>query len=349
LVLGLVGSTPAAILYSDSFDRADSFILGTNDNALGGIVSAPWVEVQSDEAQHQIRGNALVMIAGAGNSYIGHKFTGAELLTTFTIEFDVMPSARITGAWFAIEFVPGPESFTTGIDVNQGRVTFGLLMRPQTNFVVWDNGTNVGVNNSSVIDNSSNPVPVRLQIDSPDGYSDGDTATIRLWINNILVEDFAGSSSYEFTWEGHSDGLYISFENNNPLDKTVDNLVISSPFSPTKAFDPSIADEATDVPRDAIIGWTPGQSAETHDVYLGTVFDDVNDASRSDPRDVLVIQGQAESTYDPPGLLEFGQTYYWRIDEVNGPPDYAIFKGDVWSFTVEPLGYPIENRLPAAT
>ena len=40
-----------------------------------------------------------------------------------------------------------------------------------------------------------------------------------------------------------------------------------------------------------------------------------------------------------PGLLEYGQTYYWRIDEVNKTPDNTIFKGNVWSFTVEPYSY----------
>jgi hypothetical protein len=87
----------------------------------------------------------------------------------------------------------------------------------------------------------------------------------------------------------------------------------------------------------------PGESAATHDVYFGTVLDDVNNASRADPRGVLVSQGQDANTYDPPGLLEYGQTYYWRVDEVNAVPDETVFKGTLWSFTVEPLGYPIQN------
>ena len=59
-----------------------------------------------------------------------------------------------------------------------------------------------------------------------------------------------------------------------------------------------------------------GDYADTHDVYFGTVFDDVNDASRdNDPNSVLVSQNQNKTTYEPPGLLEFGQTYYWRVDE----------------------------------
>ena len=106
---------------------------------------------------------------------------------------------------------------------------------------------------------------------------------------------------------------------------------------------PSPANEATDIPRDVPLAWEAGEYAVTHDVYLGMVFDDVNDASRSDDRGVLVSQGQSAATYDLDGVFEFGQTYYWRIDEVNGAPDNTIFKGDTWSFTVEPLAYPIAN------
>ncbi len=99
---------------------------------------------------------------------------------------------------------------------------------------------------------------------------------------------------------------------------------------------------ATDVPRDATLNWTAGETAGTHDVYLGTTFADVNTAGRTDAKGVLVAQGQAEITFDPPGLLAYGQTYYWRIDEVNKAPDNTIFKGEVWSFAVEPYGYPIK-------
>jgi hypothetical protein len=97
-------------------------------------------------------------------------------------------------------------------------------------------------------------------------------------------------------------------------------------------------DEAIDIPRDAVLEWGPGQTAVAHDVYFGTSFEDVNDGVGT-----LVSQGQADTTYDPDGLLEFGQMYYWRVDEVNGAPDNTIFKGEVWSFTVEPFAYPVAN------
>ena len=105
---------------------------------------------------------------------------------------------------------------------------------------------------------------------------------------------------------------------------------------------PNPRDTATDVPHDVAVAWTPGRCAKTHDVYFGTRFSDVNNPSESDTTGVFVSRGQDGTTYDPVGLLAYGQTYYWRVDEVNSPPDSTIFKGDVWSFTVETYGYPVK-------
>ncbi len=110
-----------------------------------------------------------------------------------------------------------------------------------------------------------------------------------------------------------------------------------------KAVDPSPAIGATDVPRDTILSWTAGEFAATHDVYFGAAFDDVNAASRANPMGVLVSQGQSGTTYNPAGAIQFGLTCYWRVDEVNAAPDNTIFKGDIWSFTAEPMAYPIED------
>ena len=96
---------------------------------------------------------------------------------------------------------------------------------------------------------------------------------------------------------------------------------------------------ATDVPRDIVISWTPGKGAQTHDVYLGTVLEDVNNADRNNPLNVLVKRDQITNMYYP-GILELGQTYFWRIDEVNAL-DSTLYKGKVWSFTVEPVAYKI--------
>ncbi len=106
------------------------------------------------------------------------------------------------------------------------------------------------------------------------------------------------------------------------------------------ANDPNPEDAAMDVSRDTVLGWTPGRFAATHDVYFGTSFADVNEASRDNPLDVLAGQDQTEAEFVP-ASLEYGRTYYWRIDEVNAAPDNTIFKGETWSFTVEPYAYPL--------
>ncbi|MEN6334810.1 MAG: LamG-like jellyroll fold domain-containing protein [Phycisphaerales bacterium] len=115
------------------------------------------------------------------------------------------------------------------------------------------------------------------------------------------------------------------------------------------ASDPVPEPESTDIPRDAVLSWTAGEYADTHDVYLGKTLADVNDAGRNETKDVLVSQGQAAATYAIATPLEYGQTYYWRVDEVNAAPDNTIYKGEVWSFTAEPFSYPIQNVTATAS
>ncbi len=105
--------------------------------------------------------------------------------------------------------------------------------------------------------------------------------------------------------------------------------------------DPDPMDRAVDVPRDAVLKWTPGKYAKTHDVYFGTSFDDVDSAGRGGANGVTVADNQEAAAYDPAGLLTFGQTYYWRVDEVNAAPDSSTYKGSTWSFTAETYGFPV--------
>ena len=109
------------------------------------------------------------------------------------------------------------------------------------------------------------------------------------------------------------------------------------------AFYPKPDDGQTDVPRDVVLTWEAGEFAaatDGHTVYLSESFNDVNDG----------IGGIAQSatSYDL-GRLEFGTTYYWRVDEVNAPPDSTVYAGEVWSFTTEPVGYPVENITATAS
>jgi len=114
-----------------------------------------------------------------------------------------------------------------------------------------------------------------------------------------------------------------------------------------KATNPNPASESIEILRDAELNWTAGMYAQTHNVYFGTGFDDVNSADIGS--DLLVSLGQTETSYDPEGLLGFGQAYYWRVDEINAAPDSTVFKGDVWSFTAEAFSYALTPMAATAS
>ncbi len=106
---------------------------------------------------------------------------------------------------------------------------------------------------------------------------------------------------------------------------------------------PSPADGAIDVSRDVVLSWTPGALAapvQGHKVYFSENFNDVNDG--------IGGMTQSDSSYAP-GRLDFDTTYYWRVDELSGPPDNLIFEGDVWSFTTELHAYPVVNITATAS
>jgi len=120
---------------------------------------------------------------------------------------------------------------------------------------------------------------------------------------------------------------------------------------PQKAQNPNPANEATDVSRDVVLSWTPAGNADKHDVYLGADFDDVNDATPTlDPNGVY--RGRQDPNFYPAGgtlRLDIGRTYYWRVDELSAPPENAIYRGNIWRFTVEPLAYAIPGGKITAT
>jgi hypothetical protein len=74
------------------------------------------------------------------------------------------------------------------------------------------------------------------------------------------------------------------------------------------------------------ISWNAGDSALQHDVYFSTDTEAINSADASDTTGVYRGR-QASTTYTPPEGLDWGQNYYYRIDEFNN--DGTITRGAV--------------------
>ncbi|MEJ2648157.1 MAG: AbfB domain-containing protein [Sedimentisphaerales bacterium] len=103
---------------------------------------------------------------------------------------------------------------------------------------------------------------------------------------------------------------------------------------PELASNPVPEDVAIDVPREPILSWKPGKYASAHNVFIGTDFNDVNDATLADPLSATLFEGLDVNNLSP-GRLAYDTVYYWRVDEVNAPSSPGTWKGLVWSFTGE--------------
>jgi len=132
----------------------------------------------------------------------------------------------------------------------------------------------------------------------------------------------------------------------NPDYTPIGNGPSESPRESDLAYKPVPDNRATDVTPAAMLSWAPAVNADKYDVYLDPNFHDVDGADRTNPLGVLVSQDQEPNNYSPAELLQFVKTYYWRVDGVN---DSTILKGDIWSFTVEPVAYPIAGENITAT
>jgi len=97
--------------------------------------------------------------------------------------------------------------------------------------------------------------------------------------------------------------------------------VWSFTMPPRTAYNPDPSDGAGFVDPNADFSWTGGFEAKLHTVYIGTNYDEVDNASGG------MLLG--ETTYDP-GTLELEKVYYWRVDEFDPP---FTHKGGIWSFT----------------
>jgi len=159
------------------------------------------------------------------------------------------------------------------------------------------------------------------------GPTPGQEIGIEVWIND---DDDGGDRDSQISWYG-SDGNGWQAPNLWATGVLVAGNIAGKPVP---------ADGSMHANTWATLGWLAGPTAVSHDVYVGDNFDDVNDATH----DSELFQGNQGLTLTffvigfpgypfPDGLIP-GETYYWRIDEINA--EGTVYKGNVWSFTVPP-------------
>jgi len=137
----------------------------------------------------------------------------------------------------------------------------------------------------------------------------------------VMIADEDGTD-YRCDWEDN-DGLALDLP-----------AILTVEFLTPKAYEPNPIHQAVHVEPNAILTWIPGVGALSHNIYFGTDYDQVNNATNP-----LALPGRGNQlvgneSYLPDGSpLDYNAAYYWRIDEVNAS---GTEKGNVWTFTTKP-------------
>ena len=199
-------------------------------------------------------------------------------------------------------------------------------------------------------------VPCSLQID----ISFPNDTWNSLWLWQLYIEsssdsfvagrdelgDFGARSGTLDAYAGEEIYVFLGFAARGLADHDIEalgygKLTINATLTATrkvvtKAYNPTPADGSLNNDTSVSLGWWPGNTAVSHDVYFGISFDDVNDRTnetfQGNQATTSFIAGSPGSPY-PDGLVP-GTTYYWRIDEVEA--DGTKHKGDIWSFWIPP-------------
>jgi concanavalin A-like lectin/glucanase superfamily protein len=327
-------------------------VLGPAFSALAGLDSTLVGWWAFDE------GTGTVAIDGSGNGNDG-VLSGDPLWTTGPL--DGALDFRGTSSFVTAPHIPlDDRSFTIAMWVNLAANNAEHIA-----FSQGPNATNTGLHLR--LGGTGNPAAggINFGFYSSDLVTDGGILELDTWYHLGFVYDIDDQQKRiyvdgELVAEGASapfggttqDTIIGSWNNQQYLNGMLDDVqvyhrvlaeaevakIMNGLTDQSIAQNPSPESEATDVPRDVVLTWDAGEFAATHDVYFGTSLDDV-DADAG----TLISQGETAATYAFDNVLEFGQTYYWRIDEVNAAPDNTIFTGEIWSFTVEPFAYAVEN------
>jgi len=264
-----------------------------------------------------------------------------DITDSITLSAWIKPGPNLTADWRTVmgkspTSVLGQTTFSYDIRTdNTGRIQFSL------NIGGWSR-----VDGPTLVEDTwyhlSGTYDGQQMVFYIDGESIGTASAsgqITVTSNPFCVGNIVNNNEY---WSGIIDDVRIYNEALTPAEVGDVMLGAGPGVVKTLAAKPVPENGGVDVLRGVTLAWRPGESAVKHNVYLSTSFDDVNSADAANPLGALAKLGQTDTTLDA-GTLQFGQTYFWRVDEVNAAPDNTVFKGDVWSFEVEPYAIKVAS------
>jgi len=212
-----------------------------------------------------------------------------------------------------------------------GMRVYGWLTPPQSgDYTFWIAANDAG---ECWLSTDANPANAKVICSVPNGSGgdprqwDGATsqksASITLQAGQkyyimALQKDSTGRDHVAVAWQGPGIAATTVISS-----QYVDTFALP----PLTAFSPNPANGQADAAQSGALSWSAGDKAAKHDVYFG---DDKAAVAAADTKSPL-YKGQQSSAAFEAGDLEWGKTYFWRVDEIDAAG--AISTGSVWSFT----------------
>ena len=130
---------------------------------------------------------------------------------------------------------------------------------------------------------------------------------------------------------GGGDNIAVAWQRPGAGQEVISGAYVDTyALEPLHAAAPSPANGAADTVQTLTLSWFAGERAVQHDVYFG---DDADAVAAADTATADIYQGRQTTAAFNPGALEWGKTYYWRVDEINTGDADSPWKGAVWSFS----------------
>jgi hypothetical protein len=319
ITTGLVGYWP---LDGDALDVSGNDLHGTINGAVTPV---------ADRLDYA---NSAMSFTGAADCYISVPDTPKLQITgEMTLAAWVLLNKANTNNCriIAKSGAGGARSYSLNIEASSGGVTF-----PAT----FQIGINGGASNISARD--TQPLPTDEWVHMAGVYRPGEVMEVYVngelhatntadipaqqYSNNSLpVMIGARNACSNCGWVGALDEARIYARALSATE--INELVNFVPLPRVQAWSPKPADGAEAV-ENPLLEWKPGVTAVLHNVYVGK-DPNLTEANLVGPRTPLLMQWYA------PGL-EPGQTYYWRVDEIE-MDGKTVHTGNVWSFVALPL------------
>ncbi|MHC4323392.1 MAG: PA14 domain-containing protein [Planctomycetota bacterium] len=228
-----------------------------------------------------------------------------------------------------------------------------VLMRvdPQIDFN-WGGGDVPGENSPDAtvpVDEFSARWSGELEVDITDTYTFSIAANngFRLYLDGQLIIDYwdnpgteigrsepielAGGTSRSIQLEYYEGvgtaTVQLSWASSVRQEQIIPQAALSLPL---KASGPIPANGVSDAQMTAILTWSAGDSATSHEIYFGTDANAVLNATTASP-EYKGTKPIGSENYDP-GKLAWDTTYYWRVDEVDSTSPDGRWTGSLWSF-----------------